>query len=135
VSATEVVERYLGLIADHGSDPAELAALLHDDFRFVERPNLVSPSGSDRDREAVLRSLAAGRELLSSERYEVRDHLVSGDRIVTRVVWTGTVARDAGPFAAGAELRAESSMHFVVRGGLIVEQENFDCFHAFGPRA
>jgi ketosteroid isomerase-like protein len=132
VSAADVVERYLALIADHDSDPAELAALLHEGFRFVERPNLVSPRGSERDREEVVRSLAAGRELLSSQRYDVRDHLVSGDRVVSRVVWTGTVARDAGPFAAGAELRAESTMHFVVRDGLIVEQENFDCFHPFG---
>jgi len=131
VSPTAVVERYLGLIADHDSDPAELATLLHDDYLFVERPNAVSPRGSVRDRDTLLRSLAAGRDLLSSQRYEVRDHLVDGERVVTRVVWTGVVARDAGPFAAGAELRAESSMHFVIRDGLIVEQENFDCFHPF----
>jgi ketosteroid isomerase-like protein len=128
-----VVDRYLALIGDHGSAAGELAALLHGDFHFVERPNLVSPHGSERDRDDVVRSLLAGRELLAAQRFEVRDHLVSADRVVTRAAWTGTVARDAGPFRAGTELRAESSMHFVVRDGLIVEQENFDCFHPFGP--
>jgi ketosteroid isomerase-like protein len=67
-------------------------------MRFVERPNLVSPRGSE--------------------------------RVASRVVWTGTLAVEAPPYAAGAQLRADSSMHFTFRDGRILRQENFDCFQA-----
>jgi ketosteroid isomerase-like protein len=126
-----IVERYLTLIADHDFPAEKLATLLDEDFRFVERPNLVNPRGSERGRDEIVRTLLAGRRLLAEQRFDVRDHLVAGDRVVTRAVWTGTVAESVGPFRAGQELRAESSMHFVVRDRLIVEQENFDCFYPF----
>jgi ketosteroid isomerase-like protein len=126
---TATVERYLALIADLDADPAEFEGLVHPDARFVERPCLVSPSGQERDRGAAWAGLARGRELLSAQRIEVRDHLVAGERIVTRAMWTGTLARAAGPLPAGAQLRADCSMFFTVRDGRIAGQENFDCYH------
>jgi ketosteroid isomerase-like protein len=97
-------------------------------MRFVERPNLVSPRGSERDRGQVLASVEVGRQLLRDQRFEVVDHLVEGDRVASRVVWTGTLAVAAPPFADGSQLRADSSMHFTFRDGRILRQENFDCF-------
>ena len=126
---TATIERYLALIADLDADPADVEDLVHPDARFVERPCLVSPSGQDRDREAALAGLAHGRDLLSAQRIEVRDHLVAGDRVATRAVWTGTLARAAGPLPAGTVLRADCSMFFTVRDGRIAVQENFDCYH------
>jgi len=123
------VERYLALVADIDADPAAFEDLVHPDARFVERPCLVSPLGQERDRASALAGLARGRELLSAQRIDVRDHIVAGDRVVTRAVWTGALARDAGPLRAGTELRADSSMFFTVRDGRIVAQENFDCYH------
>jgi ketosteroid isomerase-like protein len=99
-------------------------------MRFVERPNLVSPRGSERDREQVLASVEVGRQLLRDQRFEVVDPVVEGDRVASRVVWTGTLAVEAPPYAAGAQLRADSSMHFTLRDGRIAHQENFDCFQA-----
>jgi ketosteroid isomerase-like protein len=126
---TATVERYLALIADLDADPAEFERLVHPDARFVERPCLVSPRGQERDRAAAWAGLVHGRELLRAQRIEVRDHLVAGDRVVTRAVWTGTLAQPAGPLPAGAELRADCSMFFTVRDGRILAQENFDCYH------
>jgi ketosteroid isomerase-like protein len=127
---TSVIERYLALISDPTAELADIEALLDPEMRFVERPNLVSPNGSERDREQVVASVEVGRQLLRDQRFEVVDHVVEGDRVASRVVWTGTLAVEAPPYAAGAQLRADSSMHFTLRDGRIAHQENFDCFQA-----
>jgi ketosteroid isomerase-like protein len=122
---TAVIDRYLALIADPDSHPGQIADLLAADMRFVERPNLVNPEGTERDPAQVLESLERGRELLRDQSFDVVDHLVAGDRVVTRVAWSGTLAN-------GSRMRADSSMHFTVRDGRIAWQENYDCFHAPG---
>jgi ketosteroid isomerase-like protein len=126
---TAVVERYLALVADPGTDAAALAEVCDPGMRFVERPNLVNPRGSERDLERMLASLLEGRRLLASQRFDVVDHIVAGDRVATRVVWTGTAAEGAA-LPAGARLRADSAMFFTLRDGRIHRQENFDCFAA-----
>jgi ketosteroid isomerase-like protein len=130
MSQTDIIERYLSLIADPSDDVERIAELLDDDMRFVEQPNLVNPRGSTRDVAAVLTSVAHGRRLLESQHFKVVDHVVAGDTIATRVIWTGTPALDAPPFRAGSCIRADSFMHFTLRDGRIAHQENYDCFHS-----
>jgi ketosteroid isomerase-like protein len=130
MSPADIIERYLSLIADPSADVELIAELLDDDMRFVERPNLVNPRGSTRDVAELLASVAHGRQLLKAQRFEIVDHVVAGDTIATRVVWTGTPAVDAPPFRAGSCLRADSFMYFTLRDGRIAHQENYDCFHA-----
>ena len=119
---TAVIDRYLSLIADPSSEPGQIGELLAPGMRFVERPNLVNPGGTERSSVQMLKSLERGRELVHDQRFDVLDHLVAGDRVVTRAVWTGTLAD-------GSRLRADSSMHFTLRDGRIARQENYDCFH------
>jgi ketosteroid isomerase-like protein len=126
---TDLVEHYLALIADPTADLETVGELLDPAMLFVERPNLFSPRGTERDPAQMLAALARGRELVRDQRFDVVDHLVAGDDVATRVVWTGTLAIDAPPFAAGSKLRADSSVYFTVRDGRIVRQENYDCFH------
>ncbi len=123
-----VVDRYLAVVADLRAEPDALAALLHPDARFVEHPNLVAPSGRRRDAAAARAAREHSRALLAGHRFDVREHIVAGERVVTRATWTGTLARDAGAIAAGTELRAECCMVFTVRDGRILDQENFDCY-------
>lgn len=132
VNPTTIIERYLALIADPTSDLAVVGDLLDLDMRFIEHPNLFSPRGSERDRARMLATLEQGRQLVRDQRFDVVDHLVAGDNVVSRVVWTGTLATAAPPFAAGTRLRADSSMHFALRDGRIARQENYDCFHVQG---
>jgi ketosteroid isomerase-like protein len=129
---TSVIERYLALISDPTAELTDIEALLDPEMLFVERPNLVSPRGSERDRGQVLASVDVGRQLLRDQRFEVVEHVADGDRVASRVVWTGTLAVEGPPFAAGWQLKADSSMHFTLRDGRILRQENFDCFHAPG---
>jgi ketosteroid isomerase-like protein len=123
-----VVDRYLAAVSDLAAEPAALAALIDPDARFVEHPNLVAPSGRRRDAAAALAAREHSRRLLACHRFDVQEHIVAGDRVVTRATWTGTLAIDAGTFTTGSELRAECCMVFTVRDGRIVHQENYDCY-------
>jgi ketosteroid isomerase-like protein len=129
VSPADIIERYLSRIADPRVDVERIVELLDDDMRIVERPNLVNPRGTTRNVAELLTSVAQGRQLLDAQHFEVVDHVVAGDTIATRVVWTGTVAIDAPPYRAGSRIRADSFMHFTLRDGRIAHQENYDCFH------
>jgi ketosteroid isomerase-like protein len=129
MNPADIIERYLSLIANPSADVELIAELLDDDMRFVERPNLVNPRGSARDVAQILASVAHGRQLLKAQRFDIVDHVVAGDTIATRVVWTGIPAVDAPPFRAGSCIRADSFMHFTLRDGRIANQENYDCFY------
>src|SRR5688572_21005225 len=122
-----LIERHLGLLSDAHAEPEAIRELLDPDMRFVERPNMFSPKGSERDPDHMIASLAQGRELVRDQRFDVVDHVVGEDAVATRVVWTGTMAVAAGPFHAGARLRADSFMRFTFRDGRIAGQENYDC--------
>jgi hypothetical protein len=39
-------------------------------MRFLERPNLFAPAGSDRDVARIMKTLAQGRGLLTRQRYD-----------------------------------------------------------------
>jgi ketosteroid isomerase-like protein len=123
-----VVDRYLTVVADLDADPEALAAMLDPSAGFVEHPNLVVPSGRKRDAAAARAAREHSRRLLARHRFDVREHIVAGDRVVTRAAWTGTLAIDAGDWPAGTELRAECCMVFTVRDGRIASQENYDCY-------
>jgi ketosteroid isomerase-like protein len=124
-----VIDRYLAAVTDNDAAAADVAAFVHADARFVEHPNLVAPSGRRRDAEAALAALGHSRRLMREHRFDVQDHLVDGDRVVTRARWTGVLAIDAGDLPAGTELRADCCMVFTVRDGRVLDQQNYDCYH------
>ena len=68
-----MIESYLALISDPTAELADIEALLDPELRFVERPNLVSPRGSERDRGQVLGSVEVGRKLLRDQSFDVVD--------------------------------------------------------------
>lgn len=132
-AASSLVERYVDLVASPTSDPAEIEALLDADYRFIEHPNLLNPTGSERDRAAALAGIPQGRVLLSSQRFTIHDHLAApGGTLITRAGWEGELAIDVGTFVRGTRLRAVVAMFFEFRNGRILRQENFDCY---GPPA
>ena len=123
-----IVERFIGAFDRRWPEPGELESLLTDDVEFVERPSLVSPAGSVRNLEAILAGVNAGRSLLAVQRYEVRDHIVRGDQVVTRFRWSGETAVEAGPLPAGTKLVAWCVAHYELRGPRIARIEQHDCY-------
>jgi ketosteroid isomerase-like protein len=128
----EVVERFLAAFDHRWPTEEELDELLAPEVRFVERPNLVSPRGSERDAAAMRAGVEAGRKLLAWQRYEVRDHVASGDVVVARMRWSGELAVDAGPWPKGTTLSAWCVAHYRLDGGRIVEIEQHDCYDPVG---
>lgn len=124
----EVVERWLAAFDGHWPTEDELDALLAPDVVFVERPNLLNPVGGERDAAAVRAGIAAGRELLARQAYEARDHVASGDTVVTRMRWRGELAVDAGRWPAGTQLAAWCVGHYRLAAGRIVHIEQHDCY-------
>jgi hypothetical protein len=106
----------------------EIHALLAPDVRFIERPNLVNPAGSERDLEAILGGIEAGKKLFAWQSYTVRDHLAADDRVFLRMRWEGELGADAGPWSRGTVLRAWCVGHYRLANGLIAEIEQHDCY-------
>jgi ketosteroid isomerase-like protein len=123
-----LVERFLAAFDRRCPTDAELDELLAPDVRFVERPNLVNPKGGERDAAAVRAGIAAGRQLLAWQSYEVRDHVGDGDTVVTRMRWTGELAIDAGPWPKGTRLSAWCVAHYRLTDGRIARIEQHDCY-------
>jgi len=59
-----VIERFLAAFDRRWPTADELDALLSPDIRFVERPNLINPAGSERDAAAIRARVEQGRRLV-----------------------------------------------------------------------
>ena len=133
VENVSVVERFLAAFDRRWPADDELAELIAPDIRFIERPNLINPGGSERDPEAMRAGLERGRRLLTRQSYEVRDHVARGDTVVTRMRWSGELAVDAGPWPAGTRMAAWCVAHYRVAAGRIVHIEQHDCYEQPSP--
>lgn len=123
----ETAVRTLYRALEDGLSGARLLALMTDDVVTVEHPNAPRPSGGTADREAMRVASTAGAQLLETQRYDVRDVIVSGDVAAVRCTWSAVVARDAGPFRRGQRLRAHLAQFVTLRGGLVSRIETYDC--------
>jgi SnoaL-like protein len=119
VENVDAVERFLRAFDRRWPSEDELAALIAPDIRFIERPNLINPAGSERDAAAMHAGLEQGRR---------RDHVPCGDTVVTRMRWHGELALDAGPWPAGTRMAAWCVAHYRLAAGRIVHIEQHDCY-------
>jgi ketosteroid isomerase-like protein len=131
------LDRVLALLRaiERDAGPEELRGHFHPAVRQREYPSLVAPTLTERGLDEMLAGSVAGRRLLSRQRYDVEEAVTSGDRVVLRLVWTGTLAVPFGSLAVGEDLRAHVAMFVTVRDGLIVHQASYDCYEPFGSAA
>jgi hypothetical protein len=133
ISNVEVVERFLAAFDRRWPSGAELEELVSPEVRFVERPNMLNPAGSERDATAMRAGIERGRQMLAWQSYEVRDHVASGEVVVTRMRWRGELAVAAGPWPAGTHMGAWCVAHYRVAAGRIVHIEQHDCYEEPTP--
>lgn len=127
VDPSEVALRFVRLV--EGRAPVEaIAELLHEDVVQRELPNRLFPSGAVRDKAQLLEGNVKGRSVLSSERYEVRNVVCSGENVALEVAWSGTLAVPYGALPVGHVLRASLGMFLRVRDGRIASIHNYDCY-------
>ena len=96
-----------------------------------EYPNRLFPQGVKRDLQALLESSEKGRKVLSSQRYEIRGEVASGDAVALEIDWTGTLAVPLGTLKPGDTLHAMIGQFFTFREGRIVSLRNYDCYDPF----
>jgi hypothetical protein len=134
-TSIDVVEQFVASFDRRWPGEDELSELFAPGVRFIERPNLVNPAGSERDLAAIHAGIEAGRRLLAWQSYEVRDRVVEGETVVTRMRWTGELAVDAGTWPAGTRLAAWCVAHYQLSDGRIVRIEQHDCYEQPAPPA
>lgn len=122
----ETVQRYLKSI-ENGTF-ADIRELLAPGMVMEQLPNRIYPKGSRGGVSEMAESFEKGRKLLSSQTYQVTNHVVSGNTIALEVLWIGRLAVPFGALAAGSEMRAHSAMFLEFRDGKIAAQRNYDCF-------
>jgi ketosteroid isomerase-like protein len=126
-TSTEVVAAFYAAIED-GRHGAELEPYLTDDACTITRPNAVLPNGGTSDRAAMLASSTSGAALLARQSYDLCSMVEHDGEVIARLRWSGTVASDAGPFAAGQTLTAHIAQFVRVRDGRIARIETYDCY-------
>jgi ketosteroid isomerase-like protein len=122
----EKARRYVKFLED-GSF-ADIAGLFAPGMVMEQLPNRIYPKGLRSNASRMAEAFEKGRKLLSSQSYQIKKEVVSGNSIALEVLWTGRLAVPLGTLQAGSEMRAHSAMFLEFQDGQIVSQRNYDCF-------
>ncbi|KAB8140332.1 nuclear transport factor 2 family protein [Chloroflexia bacterium SDU3-3] len=126
----ETAKRYLRAI-EQGADFDTLAGFYTPDVVQREYPNQLVPRGAERGLEQLREAGERGRQVVASQRYEVRNAVASGDWVALEVTWIAAVKVPVGTIPAGGEMRANFGVFLQFRDGKIARQHNYDCFDPF----
>jgi ketosteroid isomerase-like protein len=120
------VERYYAAINAGAMDDA--FACLAPEVVQEEFPNRLVNNGVVRDLAALRDAWARGRTVIATQRFTVLRAYAAAGAVIIEGDWTGTVARDVGPFTAGAVLHARFAQVLELRADRITAIRNYDCF-------
>ena len=91
-------------------------------------PSRFFPNGS-RDNLAGIRAAAErGKKVMSSQTYEIRNALASGDQVALEVDWSGTLSIPFQTIPIGGQMRAHFAAFLQFKDGKIISQRNYDCY-------
>jgi ketosteroid isomerase-like protein len=65
---------------------------------------------------------------MTSQKYEIRNELASGDKVALEIDWTGTLAVPFQTIPKGGQMRAHFAAFLGCKDGKIVSQRNYDCY-------
>ena len=130
MSNLEIVRRYFDAIEQRASVD-ELAGHFHPDVVQEEFPNRLVPEGARRGLDALREASARGRQVVSSERYEILNSISEGSQIALEVQWTATMNVAIGNLKAGEPMKARFGVFIELENGKIKRQGNYDCFDPF----
>lgn len=120
-------DRYLKAI-ESGATGSALSAFLTPDVVQEEFPNRLAAQGARRDLAQLLEGAERGQQVLSAQRYEIRNRFASGDQVALELEWTGTLAVAFGELQPGSKLRAHIAVFLEFADGKIKAQRNYDCY-------
>jgi ketosteroid isomerase-like protein len=116
---------------EQGATGDTLLQFFHPEIQQHEYPNRLFPKGAHRDAQALREASERGQQVLSAQRYEVRNALAAGDQVALELDWTGTLAIPVGSLPAGGKLHAMIGQFLTFRDGRIVSIRNYDCYDPF----
>jgi ketosteroid isomerase-like protein len=125
----ELAKRYIELVADPSSTLEDLKPLFDEQIVWREMPNTFAPKGRTSDFATATASFQKGRAFLPKQTYTIRYVMAAGDTVAMEISWTGEVAQEIGPFAAGTLLSAELATFIRFREGKIVSQTDYPCYY------
>lgn len=127
MSRADLVRAYLKAIEDRGDSLAFFA----DDAIQEEFPNALVPTGARRTLEELREANERGRDVLTSESYEIVSLIEDGDRVACEVLWRGVLAVPIRSLQPGDVMKARFGVFFEFAGDKIRRQRNYDCFEPF----
>jgi len=127
MSRADIVRAYLKAIEERGDSLAFFA----EDAVQEEFPNALVPTGARRTLEELREANARGRNVLTSESYEIISLLEAGDLVACEVLWRGVLAVPLRSLKPGDTMKARFGVFFEFQGDKIRRQRNYDCFEPF----
>jgi len=127
MSNVDLARRYVAAV-ESGAPFAEIEPFFAPELVQEEYPNLVVKNGITRDLAAIRDAAMRGRQVMTSQRYEILSAIESGDDVALEVQWSGTLAIAFGTIPAGGTMRARLAIFLKFRDGKIVRQHNYDCY-------
>jgi ketosteroid isomerase-like protein len=127
VNRAIIVRNYLKAIETRKDTLPFFAA----DIVQEEFPNALSPAGARRELKDLKEASQRGRNVLTSESYEIVSLVESGDTVAAEIVWQGVLAVPLRSLKPGDTMKARFAVFFEFEGDRIRRQRNYDCFEPF----
>lgn len=127
MSRADIVRAYLKAIEDRDDS----LSFFSDDAIQEEFPNALVPAGARRTMDDLREANARGRNVMTSETYEVISLVETGDVVACEVLWRGVLAVPLRTLQPGDAMKARFAVFFEFRGDKIRRQRNYDCFEPF----
>ncbi len=108
MSRADIVRAYLKAIEERG----DFLAFFDDDAVQEEFPNALVPAGARRTMDDLREANARGRNVMTSETYEVVSLVESGDVVACEVLWRGVLAVPLRTLQPGDAMKARFAVFF-----------------------
>jgi ketosteroid isomerase-like protein len=126
----EITRNYLKDI-EEGKTADELAIYYSELIEQVEYPNLFLPNGAKRNLNDLKEALLRGKEVLTSQFYDVQKSYVIENTVILETIWIAELAVPVGQIPAGGQMKAYFAQFIEFENGKIVRQRTYDCFEPF----
>jgi ketosteroid isomerase-like protein len=112
---------------ESGPTGDELAQFFAPEVVLEIFPSKFFPNGSRDDLTGILAAAERGKKVMTSQKYEIRNEVASGDKVALEIDWTGTLAVPFQNIPKGGQMRAHFAAFLEFKDGKIVSQRNYDC--------
>ena len=109
----------------------DFLAFFTDDAVQDEFPNALVPNGARRTLADLREANVRGRDVMTSESYEIVSLVEAGDLVACEVLWRGVLAVPLRSLKPCDTMKARFGVFFEFQGDRIRRQHNYDCFEPF----